>query len=45
MVCNVEPAIYIEGLGGLRHCDMVAVTTDGVKVLTPFHAELSDLLR
>ena len=45
MVFNVEPAIYIEGLGGLRHCDMVAVTRDGAEVLTSFHAEPSDLLR
>ena len=26
MVFNVEPAIYIEGYGGFRHCDMVVVT-------------------
>ncbi len=29
MVFNVEPAIYIDGFGGLRHCDMVAVTALG----------------
>jgi Xaa-Pro aminopeptidase len=36
MVFNVEPAIYIQGFGGLRHCDMVAVTPVGGEVLTDF---------
>lgn len=36
MVFNVEPAIYIEGYGGLRHCDVVTVTGEGVEVLTAF---------
>jgi Xaa-Pro aminopeptidase len=36
MVFNVEPAIYLEGYGGLRHCDMVALTPSGVEELTPF---------
>jgi Xaa-Pro aminopeptidase len=44
MVFNVEPAIYLEDVGGLRHCDMVAVTQDGMELLTPFHAELSELV-
>ena len=35
MVCNVEPAIYIDGFGGIRHCDVVAVTAHGAEVLTP----------
>jgi Xaa-Pro aminopeptidase len=43
MVFNVEPAIYIGGTGGLRHCDMVAVTESGVEVLTPFQASLEEL--
>jgi Xaa-Pro aminopeptidase len=43
MVFNVEPAIYLEGLGGLRHCDMVAVTEDGMELLTPFHGVLAEL--
>lgn len=37
MVFNVEPGIYIDGYGGMRHCDMVAVTADGYELLTPFH--------
>ena len=36
MVFNIEPAVYIEGYGGIRHCDMVAITDTGVEVLTPF---------
>jgi len=44
MVCNVEPAIYIDGYGGIRHCDVVAVTESGCEVLTPFHASLADLV-
>lgn len=43
MVFNMEPAIYIEGFGGIRHCDVVAVTEHGAEVLTPFHSELADL--
>ena len=33
MVFNVEPAIYVDGYGGLRHCDMVAVTKTGAELL------------
>lgn len=36
MVFNVEPAIYVDGYGGIRHCDMVAITESGFKLLTPF---------
>jgi Xaa-Pro dipeptidase len=45
MVCNVEPALYLDGVGGLRHCDMLAVTETGYELLTPFQAELDDLIR
>ena len=44
MTFNVEPAIYINGELGVRHCDMVAVTESGMKLLTPFHATLNELL-
>lgn len=44
MVCNIEPAVYIDGLGGLRHCDDVAVQAQGLQLLSPFHASLDDLL-
>jgi Xaa-Pro aminopeptidase len=36
MTFNVEPAIYIDGYGGMRRCDMVAVTETGAEVLTDF---------
>ncbi len=35
-VFNVEPAVYFDGVQGLRHCDVVAVTDDGPEVLTPW---------
>jgi len=44
MTFNVEPAIYIDGELGVRHCDMVAVTESGMELLTPFHATLNELL-
>ena len=37
MVFNIEPGIYLEGLCGMRHCDMVVVTDNGCELLTPFH--------
>ena len=43
MVCNVEPALYLDGYGGVRHCDMVAVTDTGARVLTPFQASIEEL--
>jgi Xaa-Pro aminopeptidase len=36
MTFNLEPAIYIKGYGGMRHCDVVTLTGDGAEVLTPF---------
>jgi Xaa-Pro aminopeptidase len=36
MVFNVEPAVYIDNYGGVRHCDMVTVTDSGYELLTPF---------
>lgn len=36
MTFNIEPAVYIDGYGGARHCDMVAVTETGMELLTPF---------
>lgn len=44
MVFNVEPAIYFEGFGGIRHCDMVAVTENGYELLTPFQTGRDDLV-
>jgi len=36
MTFNIEPAIYFENYGGMRHCDMVCVTDTGAEVLTDF---------
>ena len=45
MVFNIEPAIYVDGFGGLRHCDMVAVTESGAELLTPFQGRIEELIR
>ncbi|MGI8495197.1 MAG: M24 family metallopeptidase [Pyrinomonadaceae bacterium] len=44
MTFNVEPAIYIENIGGLRHCEMVAVAKNGYEILTPFLSEIEKLI-
>ncbi|MGH9743653.1 MAG: M24 family metallopeptidase [Candidatus Acidiferrum sp.] len=44
IVFNVEPAVYIEGYGGARHCDMVAVTGTGYELLTDFLCEPQELV-
>lgn len=36
MTFNIEPAIYVEEIGGMRHCDMVACTPSGFELLTEF---------
>ena len=43
MVFNVEPAVYLEGWGGLRQCELVAVTDEGVELLTPFQSRIAEL--
>jgi Xaa-Pro aminopeptidase len=43
MTFNIEPAIYVKGYAGLRHCDMVTVTRDGVKELTPWLGGIEEL--
>ncbi len=45
MVFNVEPAIYIDGFGGLRQCEMVAVTETEAELLTPFLGRAEELMR
>jgi Xaa-Pro aminopeptidase len=45
MVFNVEPAVYIDGYGGLRHCSMVAITNQGAEVLTPFQEGAEALVK
>jgi Xaa-Pro aminopeptidase len=36
MAFNIEPAIYLDGIGGMRHCDVVACTSEGAEVLSRF---------
>jgi Xaa-Pro aminopeptidase len=44
MVFNIEPAIYIKDVGGIRHCDMVAVTDTGAELLTTFQIGLTSMI-
>jgi Xaa-Pro dipeptidase len=43
MVFTVEPGLYAAGLGGFRHSDTIAVTSDGVEWLTDYPRELERL--
>jgi Xaa-Pro aminopeptidase len=43
MVFNVEPAVYVDDYGGIRHCDMVAVTGSGYELLTDFQSRTESL--
>ncbi len=45
MVFNAEPAIYFADYGGLRHCDVVAVSREGAEVLTTFQSRIEELIR
>jgi len=44
MTFNIEPAIYIKGYGGLRHCDVVTVGEEGAEVLTSFQVGMERLV-
>jgi Xaa-Pro aminopeptidase len=43
MVFTIEPGLYEEGVGGLRHSDTVAVTEDGMEKLTDYPSDLESL--
>jgi Xaa-Pro aminopeptidase len=43
MVFTIEPGVYVEGLGGFRHSDTVAVTDDGIDILTDYPRDLGSL--
>ncbi len=43
MVFTVEPGIYINGFAGFRHSDTVAVTPDGVEMITYYPRDLESL--
>jgi Xaa-Pro aminopeptidase len=43
MVFTVEPGLYVEDVGGFRHSDTIAVTSDGVEWLTDYPRDLESL--
>ena len=43
MVFTIEPGVYDPELGGFRHSDTVAVTDDGIDVLTDYPTDLESL--
>jgi len=43
MIFNIEPAVYFDGYGGIRHCDVVLLTDHGPEVLTPFQSTIESL--
>ena len=44
MCFSIEPGIYVEGLGGFRLSDTVAVHADGVELLTYYSRDIDDLI-
>jgi Xaa-Pro dipeptidase len=44
MVISVEPGIYLQGVGGVRHSDTVLVTEHGAECLTHVSADLDSLV-
>lgn len=43
MVFTVEPGLYLPNLGGFRHSDTVAITEDGIEILTYYPRDLESL--
>jgi Xaa-Pro aminopeptidase len=43
MVFTIEPGVYSPELGGFRHSDTVAVTEDGIEILTEYPRDLESL--
>ncbi len=43
MVFTIEPGLYSETVGGFRHSDTIAVTADGIDVLTEYPRDLESL--
>jgi Xaa-Pro dipeptidase len=43
MVFTVEPGLYAAGVGGFRHSDTVAITDDGIELLTYYPRDLDSL--
>jgi Xaa-Pro dipeptidase len=43
MVFTIEPGLYSPGLGGFRHSDTVAITEDGIEIMTYYPRDLESL--
>ena len=43
MVFTIEPGLYDPQIGGFRHSDTVAVTQDGIDVLTDYPSDIENL--
>ncbi len=43
MVFTIEPGLYDGTIGGFRHSDTVAVTEDGIDVLTEYPSDIESL--
>jgi Xaa-Pro dipeptidase len=43
MVFTIEPGVYDTTIGGFRHSDTVAVTPDGIEILTDYPSDLESL--
>lgn len=43
MVFTVEPGIYVPEIGGFRHSDTVAITDDGIEMMTYYPRDLDSL--
>jgi Xaa-Pro aminopeptidase len=41
MVNSIEPGIYLPGLGGFRHSDVMVATEDGARLLTEFPVDVA----
>ena len=43
MVFTIEPGLYSDTIGGFRHSDTVAVTADGIDILTEYPRDIESL--
>jgi Xaa-Pro aminopeptidase len=43
MVFTIEPGVYAADIGGFRHSDTIAVTPEGIDVLTDYPREIENL--
>ena len=44
MVFTVEPGLYVPELGGFRHSDTVAITADGIEMMTYYPRDWQHLV-